>query len=1493
MSESKKILFFSPYSAWLLHSQVDAVMAKALEMRDCDVLSVICDGVYRDCYITRGMSSQQALNSCQSCSQLGQRFFDSFGLPYLQLRDFILPDDYAIANLWIETVDSDDYANATYQELPIGKWVTSSIYTYFRISPHRLSMPNVRKIHRQYLMDGLITYQAVSRLLDTHQPTNLFLFNARLAPYRIAFEVARQRQIDTIVHERGYIADSFSFFDNCSVLSTKPPLDCVRAWKNIPLKESELLQVKKYFTNREAGLNLSWPSFYDFKTNYAEVRQKLRIPANAKIFTVFTSSEDELRAFEDYAGITEQLDIIDRLINIFADRDEYLVVRHHPLIAGDKFTPPDTDLLTRAYHQALLAPKNVRIVMPSEQLTSYALLWNTEAAIAFFSTISIESAARGVPTASFKISPYHQALRYVIETDNLSTENLKMLVDELLAESARSTVEDMRNLYRFTHAFFFKFSTKFRAFGVKDSHFYDLRFQSLDELQPGNDPSLDRICNRILNGSFLYDLSDSDDTSRSLLEEENFLQQELLEVKEFSQKVREQALVQNNFSSEPKVSVIYLHYKGEEYNNELLQNWLERSRYKNIVLHCCSHLDWENYQDVIDSIITILKLSKEDYVLVVNNQFQYDESFISSALDILLADGNEETLGVLFGAWLASSDNEIQQQIFTQYVPVSSYHQALEILPSLQYPQTLLSFALMRSQALVSILNTIKQIPIASQAAESLFTLLNGTGIYKTKMPMLVLHESESSELLSTQIFTWVTDYQTDPSNKTTLANLLQARKDIADLLLGLNADRLPSIYLGDTGKAYQILVNSGIQYEPLTETEQGFVAETMAHTTNGFGESQAIQYLLVAMLYYRPHQLPLACDLTRIPSWLLKDYLKFTLHPPLYFEKRGEVDSYYQYMQQLLNDLHSNILSNPDSELWLEVAGHFTRAANFIPLYFNQANLKDIYTKRADIMEFFLTKIGSELEYEFPERSLEFNKIRLGVLASHFGPQTETFAALPVYKHLNRDLFEIILFTFNVSNHRLESYCVSHADAFVKLPSDLVDQVQIIREAELDILFISTNVTAVNHQITLLALHRLAPVQMVDANSPVSTGMRHVDYYISSKLSEPEENAQQHYSEKLITLNSPPQCFDFATEEQILPTTPISRESLGIDKTTVVYISGANYFKIIPEVEVTWAKIIANVPNSVLLLYPFNPNWASSYPYLAFRKRIVATFAEYGLSEDKLIILDPLPNRADIKELLKLANIYLDSYPYSGMTSLIDPLEVSLPTVVMEAEPSRSQKGASLLRELELPDLIANNEATYIQLAVDLGTDCKLRQQKSDRLLQRMQANPIFLDSRSFSAQIKELFRELFRKHQVLALTEHLKLKDINLMIFPDWSQPEELLCEELEQVIGAIATHSNSENITLLVDISQISYEEAELLLSGVTMNLLMQDLDVSEGLEISLLGDLSEIQWQVLLPRIQARIVLEKEDKQALAQVQVEKLLAYNLDSYMVFCREIAPV
>jgi hypothetical protein len=86
------------------------------------------------------------------------------------------------------------------------------------------------------------------------------------------------------------------------------------------------------------------------------------------------------------------------------------------------------------------------------------------------------------------------------------------------------------------------------------------------------------------------------------------------------------------------------------------------------------------------------------------------------------------------------------------------------------------------------------------------------------------------------------------------------------------------------------------------------------------------------------------------------------------------------------------------------------------------------------------------------------------------------------------------------------------------------------------------------------------------------------------------------------------------------------------------------------------------------------------------------------------------------------------------------------------------------------------------------------------------------------------------------------------------------------LKKIKRAIATHINSDRMTLLINHDGVDENDANLFLSSVAMHLLMEeDLEIPEHIEISLLGGLVEIQWRSLLPRIRACISIENENKQ----------------------------
>lgn len=130
------------------------------------------------------------------------------------------------------------------------------------------------------------------------------------------------------------------------------------------------------------------------------------------------------------------------------------------------------------------------------------------------------------------------------------------------------------------------------------------------------------------------------------------------------------------------------------------------------------------------------------------------------------------------------------------------------------------------------------------------------------------------------------------------------------------------------------------------------------------------------------------------------------------------------------------------------------------------------------------------------------------------------------------------------------------------------------------------------------------------------------------------------------------------------------------------------------------------------------------------------------------------------------------------------------------------------------------------------------------------------------------------------------LNLREINLIIFPDWSQPEELFISIISEVITAIAQHPDREKITLLVDFTSFPKSpeaDPNLVLSTIEMNLLLeQNLDVSSsGLGISLIQELNAKEWESLLQQVRYRISIPRENSKMIATLGIDKVESSSLD------------
>jgi predicted O-linked N-acetylglucosamine transferase (SPINDLY family) len=85
-----------------------------------------------------------------------------------------------------------------------------------------------------------------------------------------------------------------------------------------------------------------------------------------------------------------------------------------------------------------------------------------------------------------------------------------------------------------------------------------------------------------------------------------------------------------------------------------------------------------------------------------------------------------------------------------------------------------------------------------------------------------------------------------------------------------------------------------------------------------------------------------------------------------------------------------------------------------------------------------------------------------------------------------------------------------------------------------------------------------------------------------------------------------------------------------------------------------------------------------------------------------------------------KLADLFLDTWPYNAGTTAIDALWAGLPVLTKEGKAAVARMAAGALRGIEMPELITRTAQEYQELAIELAhSPDKLKQLK-----EKVQAN-------------------------------------------------------------------------------------------------------------------------------------------------------------------------
>ncbi|MFN9487518.1 MAG: tetratricopeptide repeat protein [Cyanobacteriota bacterium] len=293
---------------------------------------------------------------------------------------------------------------------------------------------------------------------------------------------------------------------------------------------------------------------------------------------------------------------------------------------------------------------------------------------------------------------------------------------------------------------------------------------------------------------------------------------------------------------------------------------------------------------------------------------------------------------------------------------------------------------------------------------------------------------------------------------------------------------------------------------------------------------------------------------------------------------------------------------------------------------------------------------------------------------------------------------------------HRAIAASASEA---VALPAREEDAAATIRALDLDVLFYPD--IGMKPFTYLLALARLAPVQVTSWGHPLTTGSPCMDYYLSSVLLEPE-GAEEHYSEQLVCLSRLPCTFGpldplppadlrtfFGMEGHAPSPLPEVPFWIGIPQTL---------FKFHPDFDATLEAIANALPTAVfVLLEGQRPHWSK-----ALRRRWQQTAPRVL----RRAVFLPQLTREHYLQLVDGVDLLLDPFFFGSGNTFYEAMACGTPVVTLPGRAMRGRVVAAAYRQMGVPDApIASSPDDYVAWCCHLAADPQLRRDLKQRLRQ------------------------------------------------------------------------------------------------------------------------------------------------------------------------------
>jgi FkbM family methyltransferase len=380
--------------------------------------------------------------------------------------------------------------------------------------------------------------------------------------------------------------------------------------------------------------------------------------------------------------------------------------------------------------------------------------------------------------------------------------------------------------------------------------------------------------------------------------------------------------------------------------------------------------------------------------------------------------------------------------------------------------------------------------------------------------------------------------------------------------------------------------------------------------------------------------------------------------------------------------------------------------------------------------------------------------KLRIGYISADFYAHATVLLITGVLENRNVENFEVYLYSYSIDSKdgfrsRVEKACEVFRD--ISKLSDAEAALQILND-EIDILIDLKGNTG-NARLGIQAL-RPAPIVISWLGYPATLGHeRLADYIIGDPTVTPLEHAE-YYSETLALM---PHCYQPNDNKRPIGVAP-TRTEVGLPENTFVFCTFNQAYKITPDMFDIWCRLLDAVPNSVLWLLE---------PHPAAQENLCREIELRGIESSRLIFAPKMEQTAHLGRL-QLADLAVDTFPYTSHTTASDALWAGVPLVTKMGETFASRVAASILKTMDLAELVTTNDEDYFNVALNLAQNPEKLAAIKQKIVEQKQISPLF-DTQKFARDLERLYQtiwgqELKGERKAIVLTD-VPQKEITTM--------------------------------------------------------------------------------------------------------------------------------